>query len=108
MLVDVVQLRRAGLKLRDGELKPPERGNLVFEDNDGRQMAYKRPTRTAEVLRYIGSPGTPQTVIQPLHDAQVIKIEGAVITIIGTETHAVDGRRAAEHVKIWRCTVVRE
>lgn len=45
---------------------------------------------------------------QVLHDAQVIRIEGAVITIIGTETHAVDGRRAAEHVQIWRCTVVRE
>lgn len=108
MLIDVVCLRANGLRLRKGELEAPVRGNLIVEDNDGRGMAIRRPSRVAHVFRYVGSTATPQDVLRSLHDVQVLRIDGAVITILGTETHAIDGgRRAAEHGQVWRCTLVK-
>lgn len=107
MLIDLVCLRANGLRLRKDELEVPVRGDLVVADNDGRGMAIKRPSRVAHVFRYVGSPAAPQDVVRSLHDVQVLRIDGAVITILGTETHAIDGGlRAAEHGQVWRCTLV--
>ncbi len=108
MLVDVLRLRRAGLRLRQSELEPPLRGHLVLTDDDGRSSSFRRPTRGASLVQFIGARSTPRSVITPLFDVHVLRIEADTITILGTELEAsMETRRVMEHGQVWRCTLVR-
>ena len=107
MLVDVVTLRAKGVRLRKGELPAPVRGHLVIEDDPGTATSFKRPIRVAHLYQAIGVQQTRQDVMLPIFDAAVIRIEGEVVTVIGTELASADGR-VAEHGQVWRCTLVRE
>lgn len=109
MLVDVVELRGAGgVRLRKDELNVPVRGDLVIEDHSGEHLSFKRPMRAAHLYQPRDSLQVPGNidVLPPLFDAQVIKIEGDVITITGLRVAAVEPRRTAEYGQVWRCTVV--
>lgn len=107
MLVDVTLLRRAGLRLRKGELAAPARGHLALEDDPGTSNSFKRPLRVAHVYQAIGVQGTRQDVLKPLFDAVVIRIEAETITVAGLELASSEGR-VVESGQVWRCALVRE
>jgi hypothetical protein len=108
MLVDVVRLRRAGLRLRPAELASPVRGLLEFSDDDGRHSSFKRPTRTAHLYERVGVAGVKRGLLVPLCDATVILIEGDTITIVGVELDTrkemtTEALRVTEFGQVWRC-----
>ncbi len=108
MLVEVVQLRRSGLRLRPGELDVPVRGELAILDVGGQHSSLKRATRVARLYDVSSTdPRFRREALRPLFDAQVIRVEGPVITIAGMELEASpDTTRTSEHGQVWRCTVI--
>lgn len=109
MLVDVVELRGpGGVRLRKGELKVPTRGDWEIIDHLADHLSFKRPMRAAHLYQPRDSLQVPGStdLLPPLFGAEVIKIDGAVITITGLNVAAVDGRRTAEFGQVWRCTAV--
>lgn len=75
MLVDVVQLRAKGVRLRKGELQEPVCGQLLIEDGPETATSFKRPIRVACLYRSIGVQQTLQHAVPPLFDAVVIRME---------------------------------
>lgn len=111
MLVDVVLLRRRGVRLRAPELEQPVRGHLSLSDQDGRASSFKRPMRVAH-LHEVTTGQVAREILLPLCDAEVILIEGETFSITGIELEsakdpATGTMRIAEHGQVWRCTVVR-
>lgn len=109
MLCDVVLLRRRGLRLKPKELEPPVRGDLVITDRGGEpaMSSFKRPVRAAKLYGLGGNPEIRREVLQPIFDAEVIRVEGSIITVVGIELQSVlETRQLWEHVQIWRCTLV--
>lgn len=107
MLVDVVRLRDQGVRLRKAELPAPVRGHLVIEDDASTSSSFKRPIRVAHLYQSIGVQLSRQDAMLPIFDAVVIRIEGEVVTVTGTEL-ASGGGRVAEHGQVWRCTLAGE
>jgi len=110
MLVDLVKIRAGGLRLRQSELEEPIRGELVLLDDTGTHLSFKRPMKVAHLFQpTAGWQDGRQDATKPLFDAQVLRIEGDVITITGLELESTTGgERVYEHAQVWRCTVVRE
>jgi hypothetical protein len=107
VIAEVTRLRRAGLRLRSGELSEPVRGVFELVDDDGRSTSLKRPTRIASLYEEIGVQGTRRALLTPLFDATVIRAEGNVLTVTGFEHEAVEGAtRTAEYSQVWRVHLV--
>ena len=106
MLVDVVRLRDGGMRLRQGELQPAERGELEITDDSGASLSFKRPVRVARLYKRIGVQAQRQDALLPLFEARVIRVEDETITITGVELSST-GNRVSEVGQIWRCTLVR-
>jgi hypothetical protein len=62
----------------------------LLEDNDGRQMSLKRPFRQAELREEVAGQ-VRRSLLASLFDAQVIRIDGNTVTIIGTELESMGG-----------------
>lgn len=109
MLVDVVRLRRAGMRLRPSELEPPVRGMLTVKMDDGRHSSFKRPVLEATLQAPRGVNGQMLDVLLPIFDVRIVAAGGGSMTLQGIELNAVpdDGtHRIYEHVQLWRCVPV--
>lgn len=110
MLVDVVRLRRSGLVLRPPELEAPVRGELSVVDGDA-GGSLKRPHLVAHLEEHIGASGTPRSVMKPLFDVVLLRLDGASFTLQGFEIESFKdgelGQMRVRHLEqMWRVTPV--
>lgn len=100
--MSVVRLRRNGPRLRPSELDLPMEGDLRIQD-DG-PGSFKRPLLSAQLWASTFSV-VDRPVGLPLFDPQIVHMEGPTFSLLGIELAAGEGR-VAEHIQVWRCTVV--
>lgn len=100
MLVDVVQLRRKGLRLPPEEVRAaaPVRGLLCL---DPTRPGYYRGQRNAPLLAMLLAPGEPRGLLDPLDNAKVAKISRGAMLIIGTQQEVLHRRIYVDHRQAW-------
>ncbi|GAP34657.1 hypothetical protein ABXN37_05785 [Piscinibacter sakaiensis] len=101
ILVDVVPLRRLGVRRPDAELRAaaPVRGRLVLEDVRGQPI---RRWAGPEVAR-LSAPGSAVYLLPCLDSAVIVRRRGREIVIAGTEEVELPGRRLATYRQAWWC-----
>jgi hypothetical protein len=105
-MAEVTRLRREGLRLKFAEVSQPVRGILEFTDDDGHHTSFKRPMRIANLYEEVGVQRTRRDLLTPLAEAEVIRVEGPVLTIVGTELKSEPGTyRVREYRQVWRCAI---
>jgi hypothetical protein len=93
----VTLLRRAGMRLRPGELAGPIRGVLSLYDWAS-QNSFGRPVHCMEVKVLVGS------ILQAkatLFDPELLAIADGAMSFRGIELHTVEGR-VFEYEQVWR------
>jgi hypothetical protein len=100
MWVDVVCLRRDGLKLSQDELRAvtPTRAQLTMDTVVLRVPADGEPARRADVAQLWTDAGRPVGVLEC---ARVSRVGGAGLLVVG-----VDAANGASHPQAWWCRVV--
>jgi len=109
MLVDVVRLRRAGVRLPPEEVKQatPLRGQLQLGME--RSAAYYRVKYTAPLLAGVLRLDKTEWALPPLCSARVMKINSRGMLIVGLEELSIDGGRHFDRVRqAWWVRVVNE
>lgn len=84
MLVDVVELRRAGVRL------PPEAVNAAQPVRGVLRLDRSRPAwhgRHSPLLALLLTERTSSQVLEPLVDARVVKIARGAMLIVGLQQH---------------------
>lgn len=107
MLVDVIQLRRAGEKLSEADFRAslPVRGHLsswsyAVGYRSGKQLRVQAVTLTA-CGRASGTPLLP-----PLHDYRVVRFNGGGVILAGDEEIEVRRRHVEVYRQAWFCKPV--
>lgn len=103
MRVRVTRLRDRGRVLRRGELPAPVEGDLLVDDfpPHADRDRWKRRARLAAPDAY----GTVQpSLLQPIFDVQLMKIDQGAMYLQGMERHSDDGGATiTEVVQVWMC-----
>jgi hypothetical protein len=97
--VSVVLLRRAGLRLRAGELGAPLVGDLRVSDAGA--TSFKRPTLVAQLWAPTHS-ATDRPLGLPLFDPSLVHMDASSFSLAGLEISHENGRMR-EHAQVWRC-----
>ena len=104
MLVEVTLMRKHGLRLLEGELAPPVRGELGVSFQ-GTNPDDKRPLRVATLRSVQGVAEHRIDLLLPLFDPRIVSITDQRITLTGIELNSEAGR-VSEFVQVWRCRLV--
>jgi hypothetical protein len=107
MLVDVVPLRRCGIRLPREEVfaARPVRGLLQLSLE--RPAAYYRDKRNAPLVAGVVRADEPEWALPPLSSARVMKINRRGMLIVGVEEVPTMGRRGVDLVpQAWWVRVV--
>jgi hypothetical protein len=110
MIIDLVCLRSRGERLPSAEVRArmassPLRGELqLTADRPGWHPGQRNAPRLAGVV----APGTVQWALPPLDRAQVLKIRGRDMLIVGVEEIELDRKRRAAYPQAWWCRLVDE
>lgn len=107
MLCDVTNLRLRGVRLKRAELGLPVRGFLSMREDH--ETSFHRTVTVARLVIPALGIGMQTSVMIPIFDVKVIRIEAGYMTLMGVELdheHRGDSIRIIEHVQIWRCRPV--
>lgn len=103
MKMAVTRLRERGRVLRRSELADPVQGHVLIDDfpPHAEKARWKRRARLVASEIY----GSVQpSLIQPIFDVQLIKIDEGAMYLQGTERHTDDGGSTViEVVQVWMC-----
>jgi len=110
VLVEVVRLRRNGLRLRASELDPPVRGTLRISWTQ--TTSQRRSVLVANVYEHYGT-SRQRPLLLTIGDVVLQPLEDAWLSLAGTElsAHRVEGDprfRVTEHRQVWRCSPIHE
>jgi len=95
--VEIIELRRNGMRLRPEEWPDPMVGCLRMHYWDGRRNSSRRTLRQ---LTLYGSWGTTERPVGTLTDPQLIDVLGAAMLLQGQVLNTIDGR-LHEHNQLW-------
>lgn len=105
VLVDVVRMRRQGVKLPREEVRTalPVRGELQIS---ACRPGYFAGQANPPLLAGLVEPGTCSWALPPLDGAQVTRIYGPHLIIVGIEERVVTAKRVEKYRQAWWCRIV--